>query len=68
MTTEQKQKELLKLKQTKGQLEASIAKVEPHLKEEEFKDYNDYLYSALAFLSIAIKRLNDEPIEACKDN
>lgn len=59
MTTEQKQKEILKLKQSKGQLEASIAKLEPYLQEHEFKDYNDYLYSAITFITIAIKRLND---------
>lgn len=38
------------IQQTKGQLEASINKVEPFLSKEEFEDYCDNLYTCVTYL------------------
>lgn len=47
------------LRQSKGQLEASIQKVEPHLNIEEFKDYCDSIHTCLAYQDTIIKKLKD---------
>lgn len=39
----------IKIKQTIGQLEASIKKVEPYVNLEEFKEYCDSIQTAVAY-------------------
>ena len=45
------------LTQSTGQLKASINKVEGHLSDEEFKDYCDHIYSAVAYQDLISKRI-----------
>ena len=63
MTKEERQKEIIKFQQSKGQLLASIEKVEKYLPLEDFKDYCDAIYTAVAYqdvISKAIKSTDKE--------
>ena len=57
MPKEEKQKEIVKIQQSKGQLLASIEKVEKYLPLEAFKDYCDAIYTAVAYQDIILKLL-----------
>ena len=45
------------LTQSTGQLKASINKVEDYLSDEEFKDYCDHIYSAVAYQNLISKKI-----------
>ena len=57
MTKEERQKEITKFQQSKGQLLASIEKVEDYLPLEDFKDYCDAIYTAVAYQDTILKLL-----------
>ena len=57
MTKEERQKEIVKIQQSKGQLLASIEKVGKYLPLEDFKDYCDAIYTAVAYQDIILKAL-----------
>lgn len=44
-----------KINQIIGQIEKSIEEIEPHLNEEEFKDYCDNAYSMISYWKQQIK-------------
>jgi len=50
---------VIQIKQTIGQLEASIDKIEPRLSLEEFKEYCDGIHTAITFWKIELKKLNN---------
>ena len=52
---EERQKEITKFQQSKGQLLASIEKVEDYLSLEDFKDYCDAIYTAVAYQDTILK-------------
>ena len=58
-TKEERDKELNILVQSKGQLEASVTKVEKHLNMEDFKDYCDALYTCVAYNQKIQKRIKN---------
>lgn len=47
----------IKIKQTIGQLEASIRKVEPYLTMDEFKEYCDSIQTAVTYWKIILKHI-----------
>jgi len=49
----------VQIKQTIGQLEASIDKIEPLLDIEEFKEYCDGIATAITFWKVELKKQND---------
>ena len=57
MTNEERQKEIIKFQQSKGQLLASIEKVEKYLHFEDFKDYCDAIYTAVAYQDVISKAI-----------
>ena len=57
MTKEERQKEITKFQQSKGQLLASIEKVEKYLPLEDFKDYCDSIYTAVAYQDVVLKAI-----------
>ena len=57
MANEEKQKEIIKFQQSKGQLLASIEKVEKYLPLEDFKDYCDAIYTAVAYQDVILKAI-----------
>ena len=57
MTKEERQKEIVKVQQSKGQLLASIEKVEKYLPLEDFKDYCDAIYTAVAYQDVILKAI-----------
>lgn len=57
MANEERQKEITKFQQSKGQLLASIEKIEDYLSLEDFKDYCDAIYTAVAQQDIILKLL-----------
>ena len=57
MANEEKQKEIIKFQQSKGQLLASIEKIENYLPLEDFKDYCDAIYTAVAYQDTILKLL-----------
>lgn len=57
MTNEERQKEIVKFQQSKGQLLASIEKVEKYLPLEDFKDYCDSIYTAVAYQDVVLKAI-----------
>ena len=57
MIKEEKQKEIVKFQQSKGQLLASIEKVEKYLSLEDFKDYCDAIYTAIAYQDVILKAI-----------
>ena len=57
MIKEEKQKEITIFQQSKGQLLASIEKIEDYLSLEDFKDYCDAIYTAVAHQDIILKLL-----------
>ena len=57
MTKEERQKEIVKIQQSKGQLLASIEKVEKYLPLENFKDYCDAIYTAVVYQDIILKAI-----------
>ena len=57
MTNEERQKEIIKFQQSKGQLLASIEKVEKYLPLEDFKDYCDAIYTAVAYQDVISKAI-----------
>ena len=57
MTNEERQKEIIKFQQSKGQLLASIEKIEDYLPLEDFKDYCDTIYTAVAYQDKILKLL-----------
>lgn len=62
----------IQIQQAKGQLEASVAKVEPYLTREEFEDYCDNLYTCAAYLTKIKSRIKNQypltPDEAFKSS
>ena len=54
---EERQKEIIKFQQSKGQLLASIEKIENYLPLEDFKDYCDAIYTAVAYQDKILKLL-----------
>ena len=64
MTKEERQKEITKFQQSKGQLLASIEKIENYLPLEDFKDYFDSIYTAVAHQDIILKLLKSPDKEA----
>ena len=57
MTKEERQKEIIKFQQSKGQLLASIEKAEKYLPLEDFKDYCDAIYTAVAYQDVILKAI-----------
>ena len=57
MANEEKQKEIIKFQQSKGQLLASIEKIEKYLPLEDFKDYCDSIYTAVAYQDVILKAI-----------
>ena len=57
MAKDERQKEIIKFQQSKGQLLASIEKVEDYLPLEDFKDYCDAIYTAVAYQDTILKLL-----------
>ena len=57
MANEERQKEIVKFQQSKGQLLASIEKIEDYLPLEDFKDYCDAIYTAVAYQNKILKLL-----------
>ena len=53
MAKDEKQKEIIQ--QSRGQLLASIEKVEKYLPLEDFKDYCDAIYTAVAYQDVILK-------------
>lgn len=51
---------VVQVKQTIGQMKTSIDKVEAELTKEEFKDYCDHIYSAMAYWKEILKNKEDE--------
>ena len=47
----------IRIKQTIGQLEASIAKIEPYLNDEDFKEYCDSIATATTYWKVILKQL-----------
>lgn len=56
---EDKDKAIVTIKQSKGQLEASIQKVEAFLNIEEFKDYCDSVHTCMAYQDVVLKRIKE---------
>ena len=63
MTKEERQKEIIKFQQSKGQLLASIEKVEKYLPLEDFKDYCDAIYTAVAYQDVILKSIKSSDKE-----
>ena len=57
MTKEERQKEIVKFQQSKEQLLASIEKIEKYLPLEDFKDYCDSIYTAVAYQDVILKAI-----------
>ena len=57
MTKEERQKEIVKIQQNKKQLLANIEKVEKYLSLEDFKDYCDAIYTAIAYQDVILKAI-----------
>ena len=57
MTNEERQKEITKFQQSKGQLLASIEKIEDYLSLEDFKNYCDSIYTAVAYQDVILKAI-----------
>ena len=57
MANEERQKEIIKIQQSKGQLLASIEKIEDYLSLEDFKDYCDAIYTAVTCQDIVLKAI-----------
>lgn len=55
MAKDEKQKEIIQ--QSRGQLLASIEKVEKYLPLEDFKDYCDAIYTAVAYQDVVLKAI-----------
>ena len=55
MAKDEKQKEIIQ--QSRGQLLASIEKVEKYLPLEDFKDYCDAVYTAVAYQDVILKAI-----------
>ena len=64
MTKEERQKEIVKFQQSKGQLLASIEKAEKYLPLEDFKDYCDAIYTAVAYQDVILKAIKSPDKEA----
>ena len=64
MTKEERQKEITKFQQSKGQLLASIEKIEKYLPLEDFKDYCDAIYTAVAYQDVILKAIKFPDKEA----
>lgn len=59
MNEEEKRKILQQVAQSKGQLEASINKVEEYLNREEFEDYCDAMATCTTYMTKIQKRIKD---------
>ena len=59
MNEEEKRKIQQQVAQSKGQLEASINKVEEHLNREEFEDYCDAMATCTTYMTKIQKRIKD---------
>ena len=59
MNEEEKRKILQQVAQSKGQLEASINKVEEYLNREEFEDYCDAMATCTTYITKIQKRIKD---------
>ena len=62
MAKDEKQKEIIQ--QSRGQLLASIEKVEKYLPLEDFKDYCDAVYTAVAYQDVILKAIKSPDKEA----
>lgn len=60
---ENTEKDIKLIQQSKGQLEASIDKVRTYLTDEEFRDYNDALYTCVGYQQLIMKRMKGENTE-----
>ena len=58
-TEQEKTKALQSIVQSKGQLEASINKVEDHLNREEFEEYCDAMATCTTYMTKIQKRIKD---------
>lgn len=58
-TEEEKKKALSIIVQSKGQLEASINKVEEHLDREEFEEYCDAMATCTTYLNKIQRRIKE---------
>lgn len=47
------------IKQIIGQLESSIEKIEPTIDPDDFREYCDSIYTAIALWRIELKKLKD---------
>ena len=68
MTKEERQKEIVKFQQSKGQLLASIEKIEKYLPLEDFKDYCDSIYTAVAYQDVVLKAIKSPDKEDTSDS
>ena len=68
MTNEERQKEITKFQQSKGQLLASIEKIEKYLPLEDFKDYCDSIYTAVAYQDVVLKAVKSPDKEDTSDS
>lgn len=59
---ENQQKDIASLNQYKGQLEASINKVEEYLDRDEFEDYCDAMATCTAYILKINKRIKDSTL------
>ena len=59
MNEEEKRKIQQQVAQSKGQLEASINKVEEYLNREEFEDYCDAMATCTTYITKIQKRIKD---------
>lgn len=50
---------VIQIKQTIGQLEASINKIEDRISLEEFKDYCDGIRISITYWQVELKKLKD---------
>ena len=51
---------IIQVKQTIGQLNASITKIEPELTVEEFRDYCDATATLITYWKILLKKLKED--------
>lgn len=59
MNIDEPHKKVSIFQQSKGQIIASIDKVEEFLTLEEFKDYCDCIYSCVAYQDLILKRIKE---------
>jgi len=50
---------IVQIKQTIGQLEASIKKIEPFISSNDFQTYCDHVYSMIVIWRVVLKQVNE---------